>query len=96
MFRVDLEGDVFEYQQSHGINNRAEGRFNGEFPAEEDISRDQEGQEDEEDAQRQTEAGQLADDDRNAGRSVIDGIVRQKYQGNRKAGHNCAEYYEYV
>lgn len=93
---IDLERNLFEYQQSHGINNRAEGRFNGEFPAEEDISGDQKGQENEENAQRKAKAGQLADDDRDTGRSVVDGIVRQKYQGNRKAGHNCAEYYEYV
>lgn len=93
---IDLERNLFEYQQSHGINNRAEGRFNGKFPAEEDISRDQEGQENEENAQRKAKAGQLADDDRNTGRAVVDGIVGQQDKSDRKAGHNCAEYYEYV
>ena len=91
MLRIQLEGNIFEKGKPYRIDEKADGSFCKEAFSDKDHTGDKKRKKDKEYTKGQVAAGELADDDGDAGRAVVYGVVGEQDTGYRKAGQQCSD-----
>ena len=91
MLGIQFKWDPLEELKSEHICARSEDCFDEKFFSQRKKSDKQKRQEHEEHCLGEVHAGELADDDRDTGRTVIDRIIRKQDARDRKRRHKRAE-----
>ena len=91
MFRIQFKRYFLKVSNADGVYGRSDECLYKKISSEEDISGDEERNKNQKDTQGEVASGQFADDNCNAGSTIVDGIIGKQNTGNGEACHQCTD-----